>query len=171
MHRHFSLRWVALCALGLWACTSTSGPTTPSDGGSFTPEPPTAREGDGLGSRAATSGGAETGPSSLETIYFDFDKALLTPESRRVLEQNATYLRQHSDARVEIQGNCDERGSTEYNLALGNRRANAAKQFLVDLRIEPSRLATISFGEENPAVRGHNETAWSKNRRDDFVLR
>lgn len=169
MHRKLSLRWVALCAAAFWACTSTSGPTSPSGGGSFTPE--SATDSDGLGSRASTSGGAESQPASLTSLYFAFDQAALSADARRRLEQNAEYLRQHSDARIEIQGNCDERGSTEYNVALGNRRASAAKQFLVDLRIDASRLATISFGEENPAVRGHNETAWSKNRRDDFVLR
>jgi peptidoglycan-associated lipoprotein len=76
-----------------------------------------------------------------------------------------------SGVRIEIQGNCDERGTNEYNLALGKRRAEAARQYLIDLGIDSSRISTISFGEENPAVRGSTEAAWAKNRRDDFIVR
>ena len=107
----------------------------------------------------------------LETIFFDFDSYTLGTSSRGTLEQNAQYLRDHPNVRIEVQGNADERGSTEYNLALGQRRAESAKSYLVDLGVSASRIDTISFGEENPAVRGHNETAWAKNRRDDFVTR
>ena len=91
------------------------------------------------------------------------------PEAKSVLTENADWLKQNPDKRIEIQGHCDERGSTEYNLALGMRRAQAAKQYLVDLGVEQSRLRATSFGEERPAVRGEGEMAWSKNRRGDFV--
>jgi peptidoglycan-associated lipoprotein len=121
--------------------------------------------------REATRGGEEAARIHLQTVYFDFDVYSLRPEARRSLEHNAQVLRESSQVRIEIQGNCDERGSTEYNLALGQRRAESAKNYLVDLGIDSSRIDTISFGEENPAVRGHSETAWAKNRRDDFVIR
>jgi peptidoglycan-associated lipoprotein len=80
-------------------------------------------------------------------------------------------LRDNPSWQVNIEGNCDERGSDEYNLALGTRRAETARNHLVDLGIDPGRIATMSYGEENPAVPGSNEASWAKNRRDDFVLR
>jgi peptidoglycan-associated lipoprotein len=115
--------------------------------------------------------GVERSATELRTIYFEFDAYSLQSDARNRLEQNAQYMREHPQARIEVQGNCDERGSTEYNLALGQRRAEAARRYLVNLGIDAGRIDTISFGEENPAVRGHSETAWAKNRRDDFVLR
>ena len=80
-------------------------------------------------------------------------------------------LKQNPGVRIEVQGNCDSRGSTEYNLALGNRRAESARRYLRDLGVNSSRIGTVSYGEERPAVRGNNEVAWAKNRRDDFVIR
>lgn len=124
----------------------------------------------GLSGRSSTGMSSE-GRIDLRTVYFDFDESALRADSRRDLEHNAQTLRANPDATVEIQGNCDERGSAEYNLALGQRRAEAAKQYLQDLGIESGRLQTISFGEERPAVRGGTESAWAKNRRDDFVVR
>ena len=95
----------------------------------------------------------------------------LSGSSKSSLKHNATLLQAAQNARLEIQGNTDERGTEEYNLALGKKRAEAAKQYLVDMGVGSGQLTTISFGEENPAVRGSTESAWSKNRRDDFVLR
>ena len=80
-------------------------------------------------------------------------------------------MKGQSSSRIEIQGHCDERGSNEYNLALGTRRAESAKRYLVDLGIPGGRVSTVSYGEEQPAVRGHNELAWAKNRRDEFAVR
>jgi peptidoglycan-associated lipoprotein len=116
-------------------------------------------------------GSAESSQIALRTVYFDYDVFSLRSDAKAGLESNARALRESPDVRIEIQGNCDERGSTEYNLALGQKRAQAAKNYLVALGIDAGRIDTISFGEENPAVRGHNETAWAKNRRDDFVTR
>jgi peptidoglycan-associated lipoprotein len=124
----------------------------------------------GLEGRAAGGMGLEAS-GGFKTAYFDFDDFSLRADARSAIEHNATILRANPDLKVEIQGNCDERGSEEYNLALGQRRADAAKQYLIDLGIDPSRLYTISFGEERPAVRGHNEAAWAKNRRDEFEVR
>ena len=105
-----------------------------------------------------------------EDIYFDFDRSDLKPEAQEVLKRKAEWLRKNHSESVIIEGHCDERGTNEYNLALGDRRAQSAKNFLNDLGIAKSRLTTISYGEERPADSRHNEDAWSKNRRDHFVL-
>jgi len=105
-----------------------------------------------------------------EDIYFDFDRSDLKPETQKILKGKAEWLRKNPGESVIIEGHCDERGTNEYNLALGDRRAQSAKKFLSDLGISESRLTTISYGEERPANPRHNEDAWSKNRRDHFVL-
>jgi peptidoglycan-associated lipoprotein len=105
-----------------------------------------------------------------EDIYFDFDKSTLTPAAQDNLLRKAEWLRENSDATVTIEGHCDERGTNEYNLALGDRRAESAKAFLIDLGIDPSRLTTISYGEERPVDPRNMEEAWAKNRRDHFVV-
>ena len=105
-----------------------------------------------------------------QPIYFAFDKSDLTAESQALLKQKANWLRDNASYSVRIDGHCDERGTNEYNLALGDRRAHAAKQFLMDLGIPDDHISTLSYGEERPAGPGHNEQAWSKNRRDEFKL-
>lgn len=106
-----------------------------------------------------------------ENIYFDFDKSELKPGARAILTKKAAWLREHPQFDVLIEGHCDERGTNEYNLALGERRANAAWKFLNALGVSGDRMTTVSYGEERPAYLGHNEAAWSKNRRDEFKLR
>jgi peptidoglycan-associated lipoprotein len=106
-----------------------------------------------------------------EDIHFDFDKYVLRPDAMRLLDDKAAYLRDHSDVRVLIEGHCDERGSSVYNLALGDRRANSAKAYLIRAGVAESRLATISYGKEMPLCREHNETCWQRNRRAHFVIR
>jgi len=105
-----------------------------------------------------------------EDIYFEFDKSTLTPAAQDNLMKKADWLRENPDATVTIEGHCDDRGTNEYNLALGDRRAESAKAFLVDLGIDGSRLTTISYGEERPVDPRNNEEAWAKNRRDHFVI-
>ena len=105
-----------------------------------------------------------------ENIYFDFDKSNLKPKAQEVLKRKAEWLRNNPGESVIIEGHCDERGTNEYNLALGDRRAQSAKNFLINLGIAESRLTTISYGEERPADPRHNREAWRKNRRDQFVL-
>ena len=105
-----------------------------------------------------------------EAIYFDFDKSFIRLEYRPVLQEKAAFLKDYPDMRARIEGNCDERGTNEYNLALGDRRGNSAKNFLISLGIAADRIETISYGEERPRGLGHNEESWSQNRRDDFVL-
>ena len=105
-----------------------------------------------------------------ESIYFDFDKSDLKANAKANLKKKANWLQKNPSFSVRIAGNCDERGTQEYNLALGERRAYSAKKFLLALGISGNRISTISYGEENPADPGHNEKAWAKNRRDDFEL-
>jgi peptidoglycan-associated lipoprotein len=105
-----------------------------------------------------------------EGIYFDFDKSEIKADAKAILEKKAAWLRANSSYKVKIEGNCDERGTNEYNLALGDRRAKAAQKFLNALGISMDRMTTISYGEEKPACKEKNEKCWSKNRRDDFKL-
>ena len=105
------------------------------------------------------------------TVYFAFDNSSLTTEAREILLRQARWLKENGDATVIIEGHCDNRGTEEYNLALGSRRAQSVKDFLVNAGVEPSRIVTISYGEERPAVQGDNEEAWAKNRRAEFRLR
>lgn len=106
----------------------------------------------------------------LQPIYFDFDKYDLRPGDREILNHNAKVLKKDPDVKIRIEGNCDERGSVEYNLALGERRARAAMEYLINLGISPESISIISYGKERPKYPGHNEEAWAKNRRDDFVI-
>lgn len=105
-----------------------------------------------------------------EDVYFDFDSSVLSDMAKDVLSRKAEYLRANPEASVIIEGHCDERGTSAYNIALGDRRAESAKAFLVDLGIDAAQLATISYGEERPVDTGHNEEAWAKNRRAHFVI-
>lgn len=107
---------------------------------------------------------------SQNNIYFEFDKSTLTPMAQDTLMRHAAWLRENADATVTIEGHADERGTNEYNLALGDRRADSAKAFLVDLGIASSRLTTISYGEERPLCMEQTEECWAKNRRGHFVV-
>jgi peptidoglycan-associated lipoprotein len=107
--------------------------------------------------------------SALKEIYFDFDRYDLSDAARATLRASGVWLKDNPSVRVEIEGHCDERGTGEYNLALGAKRAQAAKDYLVSLGVAAGRLSTVSFGEEIPVCREHNESCWSKSRRDRFV--
>ena len=106
----------------------------------------------------------------LEKVYFDFDSATLSDAARRTLTSNAAVFTRNPGVKVRVEGNCDERGSDEYNLAIGERRAKAAAQYLKTLGIGAERISTISYGKEKPAATGHDEAAWAKNRRDEFIV-
>lgn len=106
----------------------------------------------------------------LADVFFDTDKSDLTPEARDLLAANAEWLRQHPTVRILVEGHCDERHTAEYNLALGWRRANAVKSYLVALGVDGGRIDTISYGEERPFALGHDESAWRLNRRAHFVI-
>jgi peptidoglycan-associated lipoprotein len=105
---------------------------------------------------------------NFQRVYFNFDTASLSSETRSALSENAALLQQHTDVKIEIQGHADERGTTEYNLALGQKRADSVKRFLSAQGVAASRLSVISYGEERPLEGVSTETAWSKNRRAEF---
>jgi peptidoglycan-associated lipoprotein len=111
---------------------------------------------------------AEAAVAEGRPIYFDFDKYNIRPGDAEILKKNYEWM-QANPGKVRIEGNCDERGTVEYNLALGQKRADAAKGYLVNLGVDSSRLETVSYGKEKPIDPGHNEEAWAKNRRDDFT--
>ena len=106
-----------------------------------------------------------------ENVYFGFDDSSLTKKARQILSEKAEWLRKHSGVEVVIEGHCDERGTKEYNMALGQRRAQSIKNYLINAGIDSSRLATISYGEERPVDPRHNEMAWAKNRRGVFRIK
>jgi peptidoglycan-associated lipoprotein len=126
------------------------------------------READSI---AALSRSSEEVRNSLAAvIHFDLDKSNVRSDDMGALDQKVAILQANPDLRIRVGGHCDERGSDEYNLALGNRRAQSAKQYLVSHGIDASRIETQSWGEERPAVDGHDESAWSQNRRDEFEV-
>ncbi|MEP6765739.1 MAG: peptidoglycan-associated lipoprotein Pal [Gemmatimonadaceae bacterium] len=106
----------------------------------------------------------------LETVYFEYDSDVIRADAQSSLEKRVPLLSANPQVKLRVAGNCDDRGTDEYNIALGRRRAEAVKKFLTDRGIDGSRIETISFGRERPAVQGDNEDAWSKNRRDEFTI-
>jgi peptidoglycan-associated lipoprotein len=109
--------------------------------------------------------------SPLKDVYFDFDRYDLRPDARATLQANADWLKQNPTATVQIEGHCDDRGTAEYNLALGAKRAQSAKDYLATLGVDAKRLSTISYGQELPVCTEHNEECWQKNRHDRFVAK
>lgn len=126
--------------------------------------------GAGAGTESAAGAGSVAGPV-LGDIFYDFDSSALSTEAQDQLKQNASWLKTNAAPSVTIEGHCDERGTDEYNIALGERRANSAKEYLTNLGVNSSRLSTVSFGEERPFDTAHNEEAWAKNRRAHFVTK
>lgn len=108
--------------------------------------------------------------NTTDTVFFAFDSSSLSAEAQAALDTQVAWLKKHDDVNVIVQGHCDDRGTREYNMALGERRANAVKQYLVSQGIEESRISTISYGKERPAVLGNNEAAWAQNRRAITVV-
>ena len=162
------MKLVSLIAASiLLAACETAPSTTGSTGGAGT----------GSTSTAATTPSGPTPGSQQDLVvnvgdrvFFDFNKSDLKPEARRTLERQAAWLKQYQNVRVAIEGHCDERGTREYNLALGEKRATAVKEFLVANGVAASRLKTVSYGKERPAVLGSNEAAYAQNRRGVGVI-
>ena len=174
-------------AFTLAACASSATPEPDSKAGSSaSPGSPGA---DGRAGEGARGGAKEsdTGASSLKQlqegkspvtpasspmkdIYFGFDRYDLSADARTILRSNADWLKNNSSARVEIEGHCDDRGTNEYNLALGAKRAQAAREYLTTLGVAAARLSTISYGEEIPVCNEATESCWSQNRRARFVI-
>ncbi len=106
----------------------------------------------------------------LKDAFFDLDRSEIRADARGALEADASWLRRYPTVKLTVEGHCDERGTREYNMALGDRRANAVKAYLVTLGVEASRVRTVSYGKERPFCREHNETCWQENRRGHFVV-
>jgi peptidoglycan-associated lipoprotein len=155
-----SLLWTAI----LIATASLTGACTTKK---ETPPPPKPAE-EFTGSSEAAPAPVETPVQGLETIYFDFDQSVIRDDQKATLTSNANAVKAMKLAKVTVEGHCDERGSDEYNLALGERRANAVKQYLVDSGVT-AQIDTVSYGESRPAVQGNDESAWKMNRRAEFV--
>jgi peptidoglycan-associated lipoprotein len=123
------------------------------------------------GSSSVSDSMAESFASNAgDRVFFDTDSSVVTSEGRATLERQASWLSQYSNINVVVEGHCDERGTREYNLALGERRANAAKEVLIAAGVSPARITTITYGKERPAVIGSDESSWSQNRRAVTVL-
>ncbi len=170
--RMFGLFTLIVVTLGLVAGCSRKKPPETEDRGRTQPvvDTPDAGAAERRAAEEAARRARENALASIrEPIYFDFDQSDLRPEAREVLNRKAEALRSYPDLRIRIEGHCDERGTVEYNLALGERRADAARMYLIDLGIDSDRMNTVSYGEERPAADGHNEAAWQLNRRDEFV--
>jgi peptidoglycan-associated lipoprotein len=156
-------------------CSGKRGPSDASKDASKAKDAQAMQEqnvGSEQGSQAGAAGSTSTkdlgAAGLLERIYFDFDDANLRADARDTLKKDAEILKQNPSLAITIEGHCDDRGSAEYNLALGEKRAENVKRYLANLGISAQRLNVISYGEEKPLVQGENEEAWSKNRRGDF---
>ena len=151
--RAFLVTALALALLAGLGCSKKSSETSPFDDGGGDP---------------AVRAAAQQISSGI--VYFDFDKYDIKPEYRDMLRQKAELMKRYPQIRVRIEGHCDARGTQEYNLALGERRARAAYDYLAMLGVNASQMELISFGKERPAVSGSGESIWSKNRRDEFRI-
>jgi peptidoglycan-associated lipoprotein len=145
----------------LSACDTTPGSSSGKDG-----------KGGNMGASGPVRPGSQDDLAQNvgDRVFYDYDSASLSAEAQRTLERQAAWLKQYGDINVTVEGHCDERGTREYNLALGERRASAAKKYLVGLGVSANRIATISYGKERPAVVGSDESAWSQNRRAVTVV-
>jgi peptidoglycan-associated lipoprotein len=163
------IKWLApLAVLAILAACESTPEQKASTAGQTTTS--TAEPGTDTGSQVSEQGVVPGSQEDLaqnvgDRVYFDFDSSVLTPEARQTLEAQAEWLKRYGEVRFMVEGHCDERGTREYNLALGERRAAAAKNYLVALGIDEGRLETISYGKERPYALEHDESAWSQNRR------
>ncbi len=134
------------------------------------PTPPPATNNDDAARRAREAELARMRETLSEMIFFDYDRSDIRADARPILDRKARVLRDETTVRIRVEGHADERGSTEYNLALASRRADAVRNYLTAAGIPMNRIETVSFGEERPLQRGSNEAAWSRNRRAEFVV-
>ncbi len=163
----FSLKLTSLlvmaAALTFGGCGSSKKKSSMS-GGSDTP----AMEGN---MPLELNGDSDSGKAgSLKSVYFGFNSSSLSSSARAALESNAAFLKNNSSVKIEVEGHCDERGGVQYNLALGENRARAVKKYLKAMGVSSSRVRTVSYGKERPVAFGHDEAAWSQNRRANFVI-
>jgi peptidoglycan-associated lipoprotein len=173
MQKSLNTRFLALlfAAFVVAGCSSTSNetPQTPTEppGEPTQPEPPVAPPQETVDADFPNSPSVPEGPNGplALTYYFEYDKAVISQADLRSLQLHAGVLRRNQDRTIVIEGHCDERGTREYNLALGERRANAIRSFLTSAGVSARQIETVSYGEEQPENPGHTDMAWSKNRR------
>jgi peptidoglycan-associated lipoprotein len=160
MSRRYHLFVAILASLVIVSASSCSKKTKPEDQVSAT-----------ANSDENPTGDSDSGKAmGLQTVHFPYDSFGLNSEAKGVLKDNAGILKAHSSLKIQVEGHCDERGGIQYNIALGEKRANAVKEFLVDGGVKADRITTISFGKERPLDAGHTEAAYAKNRRANFVI-
>lgn len=166
----FSVAFLAACEGTTGTTKDDSAMTSSGSGSSSSGSASTSATGSG----SAWAGHPLDDPDSLlakRTVYFDYDESVILDQDRAILDAHAQYLSQNPGAAVTLEGHTDERGTREYNLALGERRAVSARQFMSLLGAAGQQLRTVSYGEEQPAARGHNEEAWAQNRRVEIIYR
>jgi peptidoglycan-associated lipoprotein len=169
MLKRFSLVTLVLASLTLTvscAGKKKAEPTTPVGGTEGGTMDPNISSGDNIFDKNGSDSGAIKG---LSSVHFDYDSSTLSSDARRQLSENAEWIKSHANVTVQIEGHCDSRGSVEYNLALGERRAKAVKGYMSSLGIDSKRMTIISYGEEKPIATGDSEEAYAKNRRANFV--
>lgn len=159
----------ALLVLGLAGCATTPNECTPPCDAKIEPAPIAASGKYGQGSQTANSAANLAAIPQHRVIYFDFDVSDVRQDQRQVLDINAGYLAKNQQVKVRLEGHADERGSREYNLALGERRAQAVKRYFTMMGVQEIQINTLSYGEEKPALEGHDESAWKLNRRVEVI--
>ena len=177
--RFFLLGVIVLLSLfALWGCPKksqvTSSPETPKETGTaVAPEPGTGESKDEQAARQRAKEEAmeraATAAAGLQPIYFDFDRSVIRDDAKAAMVVNSQWLKTNPNVKVRIEGSSDDRGTKEYNQALGQRRAASAKKYLVDMGISANRISLISYGKEKPVCGEASEGCWQKNRRDDFI--
>jgi peptidoglycan-associated lipoprotein len=167
MRKLWMIALVPALILGAYGCAKKAEMKTPATGQGQGQEN-TGFQQEGAGDAASRAGGGGT-PLPLERVYFEYDRATLTASAKETLKKDYEILKANSGAKLVIEGHCDERGSVEYNLSLGERRAESVKNYLVQLGLAPASVSTISYGEERPLVNENSEAAWTKNRRGELV--
>jgi peptidoglycan-associated lipoprotein len=168
MKKISALCFIALCSFSL-AITGCGTPKKKTAGDAAVAGTDTNLGADGLA--LELNGDSDSNKAgALQTVYFDFNSAGLSSSTRSALDNNAKYLKANTSVEVQVEGHADERGGVQYNLALGERRAKAVRDYLVSMGVASKRISTISFGKERPISFGHDETSWSRNRRGNFVV-
>ena len=172
-HMTYLLVIFMACLFSLWGCPKKTEVSTPAENQKEMAPPVEAPKMPATETAPTAVKTAERAPGATEgfkAIYFDFDKSFIRKDAEPIMRANAEWLKGNPSVKVRIEGNCDERGTKEYNQALGQRRAASAKKYLTDMGVSASRISLISYGKEKPVCGEHNETCWQKNRRDDFTV-
>lgn len=165
---------VTICIVSLWGCPKKADVSSSSEAQTQAAKGTSSVTGQESATQASNAGikNNETAglvAEGLNPVYFDFDKSFIRDDAKAVMKADAAWMKAHPKAKIRIEGNCDERGTKEYNQALGQRRASSAKKYLTDLGISGKRISLISYGKEKPACQESTEDCWQKNRRADFV--